>query len=154
MSKRICSKCGCEMDEGYCCGNGVEYYCSDECLYTDGYTPEQKETDYKEGGIYWTEWESTNLLNKELERTENFDPFKWFNDFNSDLADLKDGDLLELINECGFDVYVDSDGDYSLIDADGANLGDIESEEFESLEQICIRLSGTYFKDYFEDEEN
>ena len=54
---RICNTCGKPMTEGYCCGDGEEYFCSDECLYVDGYTPEQKEIDYEDGVIYWTAWE-------------------------------------------------------------------------------------------------
>ena len=54
---RTCDTCGVEMAEGYCCGDGEEYYCSDDCLFVDGYTPEQKEIDYDNGNIYWTSWE-------------------------------------------------------------------------------------------------
>lgn len=54
---RHCDTCGKPMTEGYCCGDGQEYYCSDECLFVDGYTPEQRDIDYENGGIYWTEWE-------------------------------------------------------------------------------------------------
>lgn len=53
---RTCTNCGQTMVEGYCCGDGEEYYCSDVCLYADGYTPKQHKLDYESGGIYWTEW--------------------------------------------------------------------------------------------------
>lgn len=54
---RFCDNCNEPVDEGYCCGDGEQYFCSDDCLYADGYTPEQKEIDYKDGSIYWTTWE-------------------------------------------------------------------------------------------------
>ena len=54
---RTCTQCNSAMDEGYCVADGEEYYCSDECLYTDGYTAKQKEIDYENDLIYWTEWE-------------------------------------------------------------------------------------------------
>lgn len=53
---RKCTNCGKEMDNGYCIDNGLEYYCSDECLHAF-YSP----CDYlqlcKEDLAYWTEWE-------------------------------------------------------------------------------------------------
>ena len=54
---RVCSNCGCNMSDGYCVDDGEEYYCSDRCLYADGYTEQQKDVDYENGHIYWTEWE-------------------------------------------------------------------------------------------------
>ena len=57
---RICTTCGKKMAEGYCAGDGEEYYCSDECLFVDGYTPEQRDKDYENGHIYYTEWETPN----------------------------------------------------------------------------------------------
>ena len=54
---RTCDKCGAGMNEGYCCGDGEEYFCSDDCLFTDGYTEEQQALDYEDGSIYWTTWE-------------------------------------------------------------------------------------------------
>jgi len=52
---RICDHCGSTMTEGYCWDFG--YACSDECLFVDGYTPEQYAIDYEEGSIYYTQWE-------------------------------------------------------------------------------------------------
>ncbi len=49
------------MDEGYCAGDGEEYFCSDACLFTDGYTAEMRDEDYEDGGIYWTEWEEEDV---------------------------------------------------------------------------------------------
>ena len=37
---RICDECGKLMVEGYCIDGGMEYYCSDACLYKN-YTKEQ-----------------------------------------------------------------------------------------------------------------
>lgn len=55
---RECSECGKEMNEGYCIENGLEYYCSDECLHKH-YTEEEYEEMYDDGNgdSYWTEWE-------------------------------------------------------------------------------------------------
>lgn len=57
-NKRTCSECGKEMKQGYCIENGMEYYCSDECLHKH-YTEEEFEELYDGGNgeSYWTEWE-------------------------------------------------------------------------------------------------
>ena len=54
---RKCNTCEAEMLEGYCVADGEEYFCSDVCLFLDGYTEEQKEIDYNNNVIYWTQWE-------------------------------------------------------------------------------------------------
>jgi len=54
---RKCDNCGKGMNKGYCWGDGEGYACSDECLFVDGYTPEQRDKDYENDAIYWTEWE-------------------------------------------------------------------------------------------------
>ena len=38
---------------------------------------------------------------------------------------------------------------YHIVDLDGANLANIESELFDSIEDIFCRLEGTYLNDYF-----
>lgn len=55
---RVCSTCEKGMIDGYLCEGDGTYYCSDKCLYVDGYTPEQFEKDYADGDgfIFWTEW--------------------------------------------------------------------------------------------------
>lgn len=55
---RICSECGKEMTEGYCIENGLEYYCSDECLHKN-ISEEEYNRLYDDGygDTYWTEWE-------------------------------------------------------------------------------------------------
>ena len=57
--KRICEKCGFEMTQGYCIGNGAAYYCSDKCLAED-YTEAQYNALYEIDEAYWTEWEVEN----------------------------------------------------------------------------------------------
>ena len=55
---RVCTTCEKGMDEGYLDEGAGEYFCSEECLYVDGYTPEQYEKDYDDGNgfIFWTDW--------------------------------------------------------------------------------------------------
>ena len=55
---RVCSECGKKMTEGYCIDNGLEYYCSDECLHKN-ISEEEYERLYDNGNgdSYWTEWE-------------------------------------------------------------------------------------------------
>lgn len=54
---RRCSECGEKMREGYVIENGLEYYCSDECLHKH-YTEEEWNEMYSDDGdSYWTEWE-------------------------------------------------------------------------------------------------
>lgn len=58
LQEKICSECGNHMNSGYCIENGLEYYCSDECLHKN-YTDEEYEQLYDNGNgdSYWTEWE-------------------------------------------------------------------------------------------------
>ena len=55
---RTCSECGKKMVQGYCIDNGMEYYCSDECLHKH-YTEEEYLEMYDDGNgdTYWTEWD-------------------------------------------------------------------------------------------------
>lgn len=96
----------------------------------------------------YTEMQSIKCIS---ENKEKFDPCIWFNEKDIDLSMLKDEDLLAIIHECEFDVFK-KNGEYNLIDRQGGNLGDIESETFESLIDVCERLEGTYFNDYFGEE--
>lgn len=58
-NKRTCSECGKEMKQGYCIENGIEYYCSDECLHKNMTQEEYLELyDDGNGDSYWTEWEN------------------------------------------------------------------------------------------------
>ena len=57
-SVRICSECGKLMDEGFCISDGLEYYCSEECLTKNMTLDEYYELyDDGNGDSYWTEWE-------------------------------------------------------------------------------------------------
>jgi hypothetical protein len=53
---RKCSQCDRLMNEGYVIDNGLDYYCSEECL-SKNFTKEQWEEAYKNGNNYWTTWE-------------------------------------------------------------------------------------------------
>lgn len=53
---RVCKKCGKAMSVGFCIGDGLEYYCSEECLYQDYSKAEYQEL-YENGDGYYTEWE-------------------------------------------------------------------------------------------------
>lgn len=59
---RYCKKCGkAVIQEGFVIDGGLEYYCSEQCLYQD-YTPEEWEELYTDDGDnYWTEWEVIDL---------------------------------------------------------------------------------------------
>ena len=54
--ERICNVCGKPIQEGYCIDNGLEYYCSEECLRKK-YTKEEYEELFQAGAAYWSEWE-------------------------------------------------------------------------------------------------
>lgn len=57
IEPRICNECGKEMWEGYCIDNGLEYYCSEECLHKNISEEEFEELyDNGNGDSYWTEW--------------------------------------------------------------------------------------------------
>ena len=54
---RNCTACSAGMNEGYCIGDGIEYYCSDACLHTEITHEEYMELyDDGEGDSYWTDW--------------------------------------------------------------------------------------------------
>ena len=53
--KRICRHCGDLVEEGFCIGDGDEYYCSDACLHTV-YTEEEYLELYDTGNAYWSTW--------------------------------------------------------------------------------------------------
>lgn len=54
-SERTCSECGAKMYEGYTICDGLEYYCSDDCLHTN-YSREEFMDMYDNGDSYWTQW--------------------------------------------------------------------------------------------------
>lgn len=65
--KRFCSECNKQMNEGYCINDGLEYYCSDECLHKH-YTEEEylQMYDNGNGDSYWTVWEDWEDMEDEL----------------------------------------------------------------------------------------
>ena len=52
---RRCDICGKPMIDGYCVGDGEQYYCSDECLAMV-FTEDEWELVYQTDGGYYTEW--------------------------------------------------------------------------------------------------
>lgn len=52
---RKCDICGKPMIDGYCVGDGEQYYCSDECLAMV-FTEDEWELVYQTDGGYYTEW--------------------------------------------------------------------------------------------------
>ena len=57
--------------------------------------------------------------------------------------------FIDIINFLDFGLKENEDGTFGLNDYQGANLGGIEDEKFESAQDILNRLSETYFNDYF-----
>lgn len=54
---RICSKCSCKMESGFCIKGGIKYYCSVECLQTGMTVYEFIELlDDSECETNWMEW--------------------------------------------------------------------------------------------------
>lgn len=54
---RKCTACDAGMNEGYCIESGMEYYCSDACLYLNMTPAEYLELHADgEGDSYWTDW--------------------------------------------------------------------------------------------------
>lgn len=66
----ICSECGKQMLKGYCIQDGMQYFCSDECLHKNISEEDYLEMfDDGEGDSYWTEWEDEQPFN-----THAFEP--------------------------------------------------------------------------------
>lgn len=61
---------------------------------------------------------------------------------------ISKGQVLDVIEECDFKVVSNKNGTLSLVDLQGANLADIEGEEFNSYSEILYRLESTYLNDY------
>ena len=53
---RICNVCGAKMTFGYVIDDGLEYYCSDECL-NYAYSEEEWDELCQDDRGYWTEWD-------------------------------------------------------------------------------------------------
>lgn len=52
---RQCNSCHNGMHEGYVIEDGLEYYCSEECLHTK-YTEDEYNRMYYTDRGYWTDW--------------------------------------------------------------------------------------------------
>lgn len=58
--------------------------------------------------------------------------------------------ILNLINDCEFDIEINENGTINLIDLQGAYLGDFESyQNFNDIFEACQRLDGSFLFDYF-----
>ena len=75
---------------------------------------------------------------------ENFDDMM-FEVYEYNL--LTEEEKLELIEEIEFEVIKDNEDYYRLIDTTKANLGNIEGEHFNSIDEIMYRLEN-YWYDY------
>lgn len=61
---------------------------------------------------------------------------------------LTPSQFYELVTHCDFDIEVTKEGKLVLIDLQGANLGGIEGEEFDTYASVLERMS-VYLDDYF-----
>lgn len=52
---RQCSECGKGHEHGFC--DGADVWCSETCLFTNGYTKENYEADFKDDRCWFTSWE-------------------------------------------------------------------------------------------------
>ena len=53
---RICAICGANLTSGYVIDDGLEYYCSDDCLH-GAYSKAEYDELFQEGRAYWTKWD-------------------------------------------------------------------------------------------------
>ena len=56
MSHIICDICNKKMLDGYVISDGMEYYCSDDCLY-GAFTKKEYLNMFNNGYAYWTTFE-------------------------------------------------------------------------------------------------
>jgi len=89
----------------------------------------------------------TILTSYNFENTPNFDPLTWWRT-SAKYDNLKEGDMIKIINEVEFELATDGKK-YFLVDKQGAYLGDIDKESFDSILDCTKRLEDTYFRDYF-----
>lgn len=75
----------------------------------------------------------------------------YFSDETLDSLSLEE--KKHLVSLCDFTIYKNDNGCYQLLDNQGANLGDIESEEFETIDSIVDRLWDSYIADTMEGED-
>ena len=55
MMNRRCDVCVAEMFSGYVVDDGLEYYCSNDCLH-GVYSEEEYDELCRDDRAYWTEW--------------------------------------------------------------------------------------------------
>ena len=91
----------------------------------------------------------TDFLTEESEEEETLTEYLGYTERNYGLWDLNlkelsEEEMRELIGDVRLEL-IEEDGVFRVEDLDGANLGNIEDEEFDSLEDVLKRLN-SYFK--------
>lgn len=116
---RICNDCGKYMTRGYVIENGVEYYCSEECL-NKHYTENEYLQMYDDGNgdSYYTEWEDEiedeiKFVKSKILDNDYFGFKKMFDEFNFD-SDVKYEDELNYtleycLHDGFFNPYLDKE---------------------------------------------
>lgn len=61
---------------------------------------------------------------------------------------IERGEELSVIYGCDFNIIINPSGTLSLVDLQGANLANIENEEFVDYKEVLCRLERTYLNDY------
>ena len=56
ITVRKCTTCNKKMIEGFCIDNGMDYYCTKECMEKDGLSYEEFLELYETDDSYYTEW--------------------------------------------------------------------------------------------------
>lgn len=74
---------------------------------------------------------------------------KFYDDPKGDCGNLTNKQCIWFFELCGFDVYINKNHEYSVKDRQGGNLGDIESDTFDSLQEFVNRAWDTYAESYF-----
>ena len=122
MDKRLCSECGKYITRGYVIENGLEYYCSEECL-DKHYTEEEylKMYDDGDGDSYYTEWEDEiekefNFVYNRLLQDDFFGFKKCFDDFKFDDKVKYEDVLYDTIEYCLYDGFFNPYYDKKYLD--------------------------------------
>lgn len=108
----------------------------DESLLGEGIILDNEEDFYVSEGEEQLEIEDETL---------GFSAQKWINSEEDD-SKLTDNQKLICIDYAGFDVFEDCNGLLRVEDREKGNLGDIESERFDSLSEIISRMT-VYWQD-------
>lgn len=116
---RICNDCGKYMTRGYVIENGIEYYCSEECL-NKHYTESEYLTMYDDGNgdSYYTEWDDEiedeiKFVKAKILDNDYFGFKKMFDEFDFD-GDIKYEDELNYtlgycLHDGFFNPYLDKE---------------------------------------------